>query len=99
MTEDQLNQLANLISRRIIEHLDYHLDIEPVKRVMSPEEFFDHQVDAFGNIKNIDRKYLIEQQLAQLEETKEKLLKEEKYELLKELKEIYDKLKKEYENL
>jgi hypothetical protein len=37
--------------------------------------------------------------MLQLEDTAKKLLEEEKYELLTELKEIYEKIKKEYDNL
>ena len=54
---------------------------------------------SFGNIKNIDKKTLIATQLQQLEATRDELLEQEKYELLSELKEIYDKLKKEYDEL
>ena len=42
---------------------------------------------------------MIATQLKQLEATRDQLLSEEKYELLSELKEIYEKLKKEYDNL
>ena len=66
---------------------------------MSPEQFFHHQVDGFGNIKHSSRKDLLALQLNQLEERRSKLLSEEKYELLIELQEIYDKIKKEYDNL
>jgi hypothetical protein len=38
-------------------------------------------------------------QLQQLDEQRSKLLEEEKYELLIELEEIYDKLKKEHDKL
>ena len=38
-------------------------------------------------------------ELQQLEATRDELLEQEKYELLSELKEIYDKLKKEYDEL
>jgi len=39
------------------------------------------------------------QQLTELMLTKEKLIQEEKYELLKELQEIYDKIKTDYDKL
>ena len=106
MTEEQLEKLADLISDKVIKYLDEALDIEavPVKPFhpvwpMTPQEFFHQEVDAFGNVKHYDKKLIIEKQLEQLQETKQKLLEEEKYELLTELQEIYDKLKKEYENL
>ena len=38
-------------------------------------------------------------QLTELMLTKEKLIQEEKYELLKELQEIYDKIKADYDKL
>ena len=41
----------------------------------------------------------LEEQMLQLKDTAKKLLAEEKYELLQELKEIYDKIKKEYDSL
>ncbi|MAJ03013.1 MAG: hypothetical protein CMP37_03770 [Rickettsiales bacterium] len=98
MTSDQLNKLADLISDKIITYLDHQFNIEPVKEI-GPQEFFHHSLDTFGNIKNIDKKTLIATQLQQLEATRDELLEQEKYELLSELKEIYDKLKKEYDEL
>ena len=98
MTSEQLNKLADLISDKIITYLDHQFNIEPIKEI-GPQEFFHHSLDTFGNIKNIDKKTLIATQLQQLEATRDELLEQEKYELLSELKEIYDKLKKEYDNL
>lgn len=98
MTSDQLNKLADLISDKIITYLDHQFNIEPIKEI-GPQEFFHHSLDTFGNIKNIDKKTLIATQLQQLEATRDELLEQEKYELLSELKEIYDKLKKEYDEL
>jgi hypothetical protein len=69
---------------------------------MGPQEFFSKDVDAFGNIKysqEYTQKDLLAEQMLQLEDTAKKLLEEEKYELLTELKEIYEKIKKEYDNL
>ena len=59
-------------------------------------------IDAFGNVKfaqEYTQKELLEEQMLQLKDTAKKLLAEEKYELLQELKEIYEKIKKEYDNL
>ena len=53
----------------------------------------------FGNVKYFNRKEILALQLSQLDAQREKLLAEEKYELLIELEEIYDKIKKEHDNL
>ena len=98
MTEDQLNALADIISKKVIAYLDQALDVEVV-RPMTAEEFFHSNVDAFGNVKHYDQKAIIEKQLEQLDEQREKLLREEKYELLVDLNEIYKRLKRDYENL
>ena len=69
---------------------------------MGPQEFFSKNIDAFGNLKysqEYTQKDLLAEQMLQLEDTAKKLLEEEKYELLTELKEIYEKIKKEYDNL
>ena len=98
MTEDQLHALADIISKKIIAYLDQQFNMQPIEP-MDPEEFFHKSIDAFGNFKRIDKKTMIATQLKQLEATRDQLLSEEKYELLSELKEIYEKLKKEYNNL
>jgi hypothetical protein len=98
MTSEQLNKLADLISDKIITYLDHQFNIEPIKEI-GPQEFFHHSLDTLGFEKNIDKKTLIATQLQQLEATRDELLEQEKYELLSELKEIYDKLKKEYDEL
>ena len=95
MTSEQLEQLAQLIANKVFEKMTELPAWEP----MTPQDFFHHQVDAFGNIKYSNRKDLLAAQLNELSAQREKLLKEEKYELLTELQEIYDKLKKEYDNL
>jgi len=89
MTSEQLEQLAQLIATKVINALR-----EPL-----PEPTFHTEIDQFGNVKYFDRKEIIELQLKQLSEQREKLLIEEKYELLIELDEIYERLKKEYDNL
>ena len=98
MTEDQLHTLADIISKKIIAYLDQQFNMQPIEP-MSPEEFFHRSIDGFGNFKKLDKKTMIATQLKQLEATRDQLLSEEKYELLSELKEIYEKLKKEYDNL
>lgn len=89
MTSEQLEELARLIATKVINALR-----EPI-----PDPVFHTEVDEFGNVKYFDRKEILELQLKQLNEQREKLLNDEKYELLIELEEIYDKLKKEYDNL
>ena len=98
MTEDQLHALADIISNKIIAYLDQQFNMQPIEPI-SPEEFFHRSIDGFGNFKKLDKKTMIATQLKQLEATRDQLLSEEKYELLSELKEIYEKLKKEYDNL
>ena len=98
MTEDQLHALADIISKKIIAYLDQQFNMQPIEPI-SPEEFFHRSIDGFGNFKKLDKKTMIATQLKQLEATRDQLLSEEKYELLSELKEIYEKLKKEYDNL
>ena len=63
MTEDQLNALADIISKKVIAYLDQALDVEMV-RPMTPEEFFHANVDAFGNVKHYDQKAVIEKHAA-----------------------------------
>ena len=101
MTNEQLEKLAQLIADKVTDKLEELFEEEPPKPSwpMSPQEFFHHQVDGFGNIKHITRKELLYTQLQKLDAQRSKLLEEEKYELLTELEEIYDKIKKEYENL
>lgn len=89
MTSEQLEQLAQLVADKIIAEL-----------TKPPEDItFHKEIDPFGNVKYFNRKEILEVQLNQLSDQREKLLNEEKYELLIELEEIYDKLKKEYDNL
>ena len=109
MTNDQLELLSDMIAEKVFGRIkDYMEDkqngflaaFEP----MGPQEFFDKEVDAFGNIRytqprNPSKKELLAGQLHELKIKWGELLKEEKYELLAELKEIYDKIKKDYDNL
>ena len=58
-------------------------------------------MDPFGVPSHINQsqKDLLAEQLVKLSVTREKLLAEEKYELLEELTELYNKIKKEYDQL
>ena len=102
MTSEQLEHLADLIANKIADKLEKMFEEEPQQKQwhpLTPQDFFHHQVDGFGNIKNVSRKDILYMQLQQLDEQRSKLLNEEKYELLIELEEIYDKLKKEHDKL
>ena len=106
MTQDQMELLSDMIADKVFNRLKDYLG-PPNKAIISfdamgPQEFFSKDVDAFGNIKysqEYTQKDLLAEQMLQLEDTAKKLLEEEKYELLTELKEIYEKIKKEYDNL
>ena len=97
MTPEQLEQLANLITDKVVKEFDKR--ISERFKPMSPEEFFHHEVDGFGNIKHVSKKDILASQLQQLDEKWQELLDDEKYELLIELKEIYEKIKKEFDKL
>ena len=66
---------------------------------MTPEEFHEYQVDGFGNIRHSSPKEVILKKMNKIAAQAEKYLEEEKYELLQELKELYDKYKSEYDRL
>lgn len=61
------------------------------------EEF--HQTDGFGNIRHSSPKEVILKKMNDIALKAEKYLAEEKYELVQELKELYDKYKSEYDRL
>jgi|TARA_R110000824_G_scaffold48714_2_gene137356 hypothetical protein len=98
MTPEQMELLANMIAKKVIDSLSVRFTDDPNFDVLQNEQYLDQSIDAFGNSK-LSEKDLLASQLAELSITAEKLLKEEKYELLKELKEIYDKIKTEYDKL
>tara|TARA_R110000744_G_scaffold752_4_gene2832 strand:+ start:2977 stop:3273 length:297 start_codon:yes stop_codon:yes gene_type:complete len=98
MTPEQMELLANMIAKKVIDSLNVRFTDDPNFDVLQNEQYLDQSIDAFGNSK-LSEKDLLASQLAELSITGEKLLKEEKYELLKELKEIYDKIKTEYDKL
>jgi hypothetical protein len=93
MTNEQLEQLAQIIANKIADHLDKSWEDEPL--IQEPY----YQLDGFGNIKNVSPKEVLYMQLQQLDEQRKKLLTQEKYELLIELEEIYEKIKKEHDRL
>jgi len=98
MTPDQLEELSSMIAKKVLDNLNLRFQDDPNYNVMGPEEFLTKDIDAFGNPKDNPRD-LLEQQMYELRETGKKLLREEKYELLIELKEIYDKIKAERDKL
>jgi len=98
MTPDQLEELSSMIAKKVLDHLNLRFQDDPNYKVMGPEEFLSKDIDAFGN-PTTNPKELLEQQMYELRETGKKLLREEKYELLRELKEIYDKIKAEWGKL
>ena len=98
MTPEQLEELSDMIAKKVLDNLHFKLDQDPNFNVMPAEEFIHKDVDAFGNAK-YSMKDTLAQQLTELMLTKEKLIKEEKYELLQELQEIYDKIKNDYDKL
>ena len=66
---------------------------------MTPEEFNEFEVDGFGNIRNKSPKEVILNKMNEIALKAEKYLEQEKYELVQELKEIYEKYKQEYDRL
>jgi hypothetical protein len=98
MTPEQLDELSDMIAKKVLDNLHFKLDQDPNFNVIPAEEFIHKDVDAFGNAK-YSMKDTLAAQLTELMLTKEKLIQEEKYELLKELQEIYDKIKADYDKL
>tara|TARA_B100000768_G_C10918495_1_gene224624 strand:- start:70 stop:366 length:297 start_codon:yes stop_codon:yes gene_type:complete len=98
MTPEQLDKLSDMIAKKVLDNLHFKLDQDPNFNVMPAEEFLHKDVDAFGNAK-YSMKDTLARQMTELMLTKEKLIEEEKYELLKELQEIYDKIKADYDKL
>jgi predicted N-acyltransferase len=98
MTPEQLEQLSDMIAKKVLDNLHFNFEQDPNFNVMPAEEFLHKDVDAFGNAK-FSEKDTLARQLTELMITKEKLIKEEKYELLQELQELYDKIKSDYDKL
>ena len=109
MTPDQFELLSDMIADKVFQRLQEYLetnykDYIAAAQPLGTEEFFHKNVDAFGNVRfdpppQPTKKQILEGQLRELEFKWKKLLKEEKYELLQELKEIYEKIKKDYDTL
>jgi len=109
MTRNQMELLSEMVAdkvfKRVQEYLeDNYKDYIASAQEIGPEEFFHKNVDAFGNVRfeppqQPTKKQILEGQLRELEFKWNELLKDEKYELLQELKEIYEKIKKDYESL
>ena len=109
MTPEQLELLSDMVADKVFQRVqdyleanykDYIASTEP----LGPEQFFHKNVDAFGNVRfeppqQPTKKQILAGQMRELEFKWKKLLKEEKYELLQELKEIYEKIKKDYDTL
>lgn len=84
-------------------------DVLPKEDLQSSNRFFDYidkalyhnkqEWDAFGNVKHFSRKNIIIEQMDKLKALGLKLLEEEKYELMKEAQEIYERLQKELNKL
>jgi len=66
---------------------------------MTPEEFNEYNVDAFGNIRHKSPKEVILNKMNEIAAKANKYLEQEKYELVQELKELYEKYKQEYDRL
>ena len=70
---------------------------------MNAEQFAGMEMDEFGNMKNVTVKDLqirkLEERLDELEELGRKLLNDEKYELMREAQEIYDRTKSQLDRL
>ena len=98
MTPEQMEQLSDMIANKVLDNLHFNFEQDPNVRVMPAEEFLHKDIDAFGNAKYSEKDTLA-RQLTELMLTKEKLIQEEKYELLQELQEIYDKIKADYDKL
>ena len=75
--------------------VQYVQEFEP----MTAEEFHQYETDGFGNIRNKTPKEVILQKMNDIALKAQKYLEEEKYELVQELKEIYERYKKEYDRL
>ena len=66
---------------------------------MTAEEFHQYQVDGFGNIRHKSPKEVILDKMNDIAAKANKYLEQEKYELVQELKELYERYKREYDRL
>ncbi len=109
MTNDQLELLSDMIADKVFERVQEYLEdnykeYPAASEPIGPEQYFHKNVDAFGNVRfdppqQPTKKQVLAGQMRELEFKWKELLKEEKYELLQELKEVYEKIKKDYEAL
>ena len=109
MTPDQLELLSDMIADKVFERVQEYLEdnykeYPAASEPIGPEQYFHKNVDAFGNVRfdppqQPTKKQVLAGQMRELEFKWKELLKEEKYELLQELKEVYEKIKKDYEAL
>ena len=109
MTRNQMELLSEMVADKVFKRVQKYLednykDYIASAQEIGPEEFFHKNVDAFGNVRfgpppQPTKKQILAGQMKELEFKWKELLKEEKYELLAELKEIYEKIKKDYDNL
>ena len=97
MTPEDLEKLSQLVADKIL--LAFDARIQQDFKPMTPKEFFEAETDGFGNIKHPTKKDMLKAQLIDLDIKGAKLLADEKYELVIELNEIYDRIKKEYDKL
>jgi hypothetical protein len=100
MTPEQMELLSDMIADKIVQRLTEYLPPKYNVAITTLQDAtsIDKNVDVFGNTK-YSKKHLLIDQLRELDKKAKKLLKEEKYELLQELTEIYNKIKKELDNL
>ena len=103
MTPEEIEKLSDMIASKVLDNLHFQFSNDPNMNVtLETTEFMHKDVDQFGNTKYNPKgnmKDTLAAQLTELMLTKEKLIQEEKYELLKELQEIYDKIKTDYDKL
>jgi hypothetical protein len=66
---------------------------------MTPEEFHKYETDGFGNIRHKSPKEVILDKMNDIALKANKYIEQEKYELVQELKELYEKYKQEYDRL
>ena len=109
MTRNQLELLSEMVADKVFQRIQEYLeenykDYPAASEPMGPEQYFHKNVDAFGNVRfdppqQPTKKEMLAGQMRELEIKWQQLLKEEKYELLQELKEIYEKIKKDYDSL
>ena len=73
MTPEQLNELSDMIAKKVLDNLHFNFTQDPNIDVTSAEEFIHKDVDAFGNAK-YSMKDTLASQLTELMLTKDCLL-------------------------